>query len=682
MTTPPHRWTRYLLSGVVCTVLLLTTASTAFAQQWQDAYPGVRYLAETRPGPVEVRAVEVDLCASGVSLRATRESENWQTTSSFGTQVGAQVAINGDFYEWPPDTLGLAVGDGDYWSSDRPDWGFIAFGEGRAEITPPGVHVPDPPSWIDDAVGGNIMVLTDGVTTNDQGSFCTARHPRTVVGFSADGTRLYLAVADGRNPGTSIGMTCAELGDLMSYLGAQNALNLDGGGSTTMWRQGAGVVNTPSDADGERHVVNHLAVHATGSGAPRSCPQQNWDVDIETNLLDLEVINTDGDGANFLDAFVGDEFRGELLITNQSDQVIRDVWAGYWFEHPFLEGLDARIYSDHPAYDRQSWELNDANDAPENPGAGEYGQEGHLNLYAFSPGETKRIVFDMRATQYSIGLADHPDLRGWIRSIEDIYGTQEGFWDEPDQVNLVETNLRAYSELDVLSRDHWHFAAPDEEQLEGWRRCDGSSEGLRIDTDTSALSVDDHALASCLRSPQWTEINADDFDALVVEVMDAEIPRDWSIQWTGSAEGSRDFEIEPAVGQGTVAFPLTGANGWSGTVEELRIEADAQDLLVGAIYLQSEGGALSTPLVETVADVVASPVESGASGGDGDVGIPGSGDGVDAGDGQQSGDEGFDEQMSTSSCSSTGSGPTHLFWWMAALVALVGRRAVPKFSGR
>ncbi len=686
MTTTQCR-PRYLSIGVVCTALLLTFTPDATAQQWEDAYPGVRYLAETRPGPVEVRAVEVDLCASGVSLRATSESENWQTASSFGSQVGAQVAINGDFYEWPPDTLGLAVGDGDYWSPDRADWGFIAFGPERAEITEPGTHVPDPPGWIEDAVGGNIMVLTDGVTTNDQGDFCTTRHPRTVVGLSSDGTKLYLVVADGRNPGTSIGMTCAELGDLMSYLGAQDALNLDGGGSTTMWRQGAGVVNQPSDADGERNVVNHLAVHASGSGGAHSCPQQDWDVGIDTRFPDLDVIHSDGEAADFPDVFVGDEFIGELWITNNSDNVIRDVWAGYWFEHPYLEGLDARIYSDHPEYDQQSWEINDADEAPENPDAGDFGQEGHLNLHAFSPGETKRIVFDMQASQYSIGMADHPDLRGWVRSIEDIYGDQDGFWDDPDEVNLVEEHLRAFSELDVISRDHWHFAADDEEQLEGWRRCDGSSDAMAIDTEEQALAIASNDDSICLRAPQWSVFDTDSFDSVVVQLAEGSMPEEWTLQWESPQQGAQSFVIDDAAGQDAIVFPLSDVDGWGGMVEDLEFIVDSDAILIDAVFAQSADAAVSTPYAEAISGAEALPVDDpgGDHGGDDDVGLPG---GPDAGDGgDTSGDdsangEGIDDSMSTSSCSSTPTDPASPLWLMPLLVAFVAIRSFSSLTGR
>jgi exopolysaccharide biosynthesis protein len=90
------------------------------------------------------------------------------------------------------------------------------------------------------------------------------RHPRTAAGVSRDGRTLLLAVADGRQPGWSVGLTLPELARLMIEAGAWNAVNLDGGGSSAMWYRepgsGAGrVLNRPSDGR-VRPVASHLGV--------------------------------------------------------------------------------------------------------------------------------------------------------------------------------------------------------------------------------------------------------------------------------------------------------------------------------------------------------------------------------------------------------------------------------------
>jgi len=85
-----------------------------------------------------------------------------------------------------------------------------------------------------------------------------ARHPRTAIGFSRDSTRLFVLTVDGRSENSG-GMTLIELGRFMRELGAWQAMNFDGGGSTTMVVEGK-VVNHPSDKEGERAVGNALLV--------------------------------------------------------------------------------------------------------------------------------------------------------------------------------------------------------------------------------------------------------------------------------------------------------------------------------------------------------------------------------------------------------------------------------------
>ena len=88
------------------------------------------------------------------------------------------------------------------------------------------------------------------------------RHPRTAAGVSEDGHTLILVVVDGRQPGYSVGATLYDLGDLMIRYGADDAINLDGGGSTTFVYQplaGPAVMNRPSDGRG-RAVANALGI--------------------------------------------------------------------------------------------------------------------------------------------------------------------------------------------------------------------------------------------------------------------------------------------------------------------------------------------------------------------------------------------------------------------------------------
>ena len=85
-----------------------------------------------------------------------------------------------------------------------------------------------------------------------------SRHPRTAIGFSRDSSTLLLLTVDGRSENSG-GMTLVELATVMRELGAWQAMNFDGGGSTTMVVEGK-VVSRPSDREGERAVGNALLV--------------------------------------------------------------------------------------------------------------------------------------------------------------------------------------------------------------------------------------------------------------------------------------------------------------------------------------------------------------------------------------------------------------------------------------
>ncbi|MEU8633393.1 phosphodiester glycosidase family protein [Amycolatopsis sp. NPDC048633] len=117
------------------------------------------------------------------------------------------------------------------------------------------------------AVGGNEVLLRDGVV---QPVDDVAMHPRTAVGFSADGKRLWLATVDGRQA-DSRGMTELELARHLKSLGADDAINLDGGGSSTLLARNEGeaapsIRNAPSDG-GERLVPNGIGFATVpGSG--------------------------------------------------------------------------------------------------------------------------------------------------------------------------------------------------------------------------------------------------------------------------------------------------------------------------------------------------------------------------------------------------------------------------------
>jgi hypothetical protein len=105
------------------------------------------------------------------------------------------------------------------------------------------------------AVGGSHLLIEDG-EPGELDSRLSGRHPRTAIGIDEEGF-VYLVVVDGRSS-NSVGMTLVELQQYLSGLGLVNAINLDGGGSSTMVLQQS-VMNTPSDGR-ERAVASVIEV--------------------------------------------------------------------------------------------------------------------------------------------------------------------------------------------------------------------------------------------------------------------------------------------------------------------------------------------------------------------------------------------------------------------------------------
>jgi hypothetical protein len=214
---------------------------------------------------------------SGVN-RERRADELLLYRPAFGESTrtnafGAEAVISGGVVTAVADLRGNAP---------IPPDGFVLSGHGRGrqwilqslrQGTAVGLHAAMVPSggdprWaqIRDAIGGGPRLLAAGqfaaaTFTGSEGFASTLtdrRHPRTAVGVLADG-RIILFVADGRRPSHSLGMTLLELAAELRGLGAVDAMNLDGGGSSVLVAGGR-VVTVPSEESGERSVPDALLV--------------------------------------------------------------------------------------------------------------------------------------------------------------------------------------------------------------------------------------------------------------------------------------------------------------------------------------------------------------------------------------------------------------------------------------
>lgn len=227
---------------------------------------GVEYLHRTTSEPQDIYAARIDLSLENVAVRASGpdyDVEQHVTTSEFAENVGALVAINGDWSDTVT-PVGLAIGNGWVWNDHEDGWGFFACDimkncEATA-LSDAWWFDPDGyPYRYYNAVGANSVVLmADGVQMPaGSGCYDEIQNPRSAVCMEADGVHLWFVVVDGRSSRAS-GMTCAETAALLADLGCWDGVMLDGGGSSTLFVDGD-VKNDPSDGS-ERTVSNHIGI--------------------------------------------------------------------------------------------------------------------------------------------------------------------------------------------------------------------------------------------------------------------------------------------------------------------------------------------------------------------------------------------------------------------------------------
>ena len=290
-------------SYLVAVWLLVLVADTP-AQQSQRVGPGKRIVdglqlyrvndpdLVNREGPVAVQALRVDARKMRLEIaRGEGEETPGATVDAIARRHnGAIAAINGGFFSLetrkptdllkidgeivnPSDRLRGAVGilDRGGLTSLLFDRIAVFTSDGLAQYRPLLGSSPVDWSQAPHAVGGAGLLLLNGRELTDwtieqiSPEFDTRRHPRTVIGTDVQG-RIWLITVDGRNPLVSVGMTFAELKRLARRLQLRSALNLDGGGSTTMWVDGT-IVNHPSDREGPRRVSDAILV------VPRKAPR-------------------------------------------------------------------------------------------------------------------------------------------------------------------------------------------------------------------------------------------------------------------------------------------------------------------------------------------------------------------------------------------------------------------------
>lgn len=256
-------------------------------------FPGVKHIHRTQSQPrlLDMQIVIIDLTTPGLKFRFTEPNGDGtpgeltvETPRAYLERVGAAIAINaGSYFPNPKhphvDNYYLGVSEGVRYSP-------FSFGESAINISRENVATvidPDPaereqgvagyaskpPVELYNAIGAKNRILASGRNVGgehyngvdcDKNCSCHDPHPRTAIGVTAD-RKLILFTVDGRQKEHSLGMTTAEVAEVLLEYGATDAVNLDGGGSTQLVLADPRprVVNKPSDGK-ERAVGGSLAV--------------------------------------------------------------------------------------------------------------------------------------------------------------------------------------------------------------------------------------------------------------------------------------------------------------------------------------------------------------------------------------------------------------------------------------
>ncbi len=279
----------FFLAGIV---ILVAIACAGMIFLWVNIKPqpkplqhmlfqGVEYIRDVRSSPrdIVIHVIKIDLKERGIRTLVTPGDPQAdlpleaRTTSRFLDEFGLQVAVNGDgFTPWHSNSIldyyphegdpvaptGFAASQGTLYAEGKGPTLFLA-PNNQARIG-------SPVGKLHNAISGNLLLVKNGAPVPGLDS---PLNPWTAVALDRANRYLILIVVDGRQPGYSQGVTLSELAEIIIFYGGYTAMNLDGGGSSTMVVEGPlgspRVLNSPihNQIPGrQRPVGNHLGIYA------------------------------------------------------------------------------------------------------------------------------------------------------------------------------------------------------------------------------------------------------------------------------------------------------------------------------------------------------------------------------------------------------------------------------------
>jgi hypothetical protein len=255
----------------------------------QTLFEGIDYIREVRhtPRPIIIHLVLIDLTNPNLQFLVTpTDSVNngkigARTTSQFLAEFNLQLAVNGNFF-YPFHPL-YSV---DFWNAYPNKPGdlvqVVGFASSRGQVYSPSndrfetlyiseqnqAQFQTPIGDVYNAISGKPLLVFKGVNQGPfSGNFAAIPYPRTALALDKAAKTLMIFAADGKQRNYSDGVTLMELAEIIQHYGGYTALNLDGGGSSTLVMEGPEktpiLLNSPINGrirGNERLIANHLGI--------------------------------------------------------------------------------------------------------------------------------------------------------------------------------------------------------------------------------------------------------------------------------------------------------------------------------------------------------------------------------------------------------------------------------------
>ncbi|WP_339366921.1 phosphodiester glycosidase family protein [Calothrix sp. 336/3] len=254
----------------------------------KQLFSGITYerIILKQPRPVVIHITFIDLKVPGIKVFVTppinQESQGTRarTTSDFLQEFKLQLAINANyfypFHENTPwdyyprigdtvNTIGQAISNGKFYGKVNENWFVSCITKNTVKIIKSG----NCPNGTLQGVTGTEILVMDGKPRKTDSTHNIQEKPysRVVIATNKNGDKLWLIAVDGKQPLYSEGLTNPELTNFLIKLGVDKALNLDGGGSTTLVMENNGqpkLLNSPIHTHipmRERPVANHIGFY-------------------------------------------------------------------------------------------------------------------------------------------------------------------------------------------------------------------------------------------------------------------------------------------------------------------------------------------------------------------------------------------------------------------------------------